>query len=454
MSSRFLLTAALIPSLLAAATSRAQDARTLRFDFQPGEVYHYDVEFGMTFVAGETRNAETIRGVETLVVVEREDDTVTLLPVASGLRVADMSIHGEGLEAYADGHRQWTEPFFGTGLLFETAPDVPAHAFLGKLVARVDDMGRAPVEWMVPRFWSLLIPIGEWMQNYVTAAGYPWPILPTEAVMTGQEWDLTFPGWPDTFHFSYEGPDATGELLCELVRGELHVAPETSSDWGATKGVDIRTTLCLAHEGFPVREGFQASQVIGDGQNEQWIRAELVGRLRLDDSALETVRQAADTAFATLGEPDPETLQDLVGKSAPPLELAGPDGGTQDLSELTAQVTVVHFWAPWSSQSSQTLSGLLALRADFEPAELALLPVMVEDEASRLLGLSDVVLARMDSTALGYRPAINDLPAYHANGLMPVTLILDEQRIVRKAYTGYVGRTELHDAIRDLLPPR
>jgi hypothetical protein len=292
------------------------------------------------------------------------------------------------------------------------------------------------------------------MQNYAAAASYPWPILPTEAVMTGQEWGLTFPGWPDTFQFSYEGPDATGELPCELVRGALHVAPEISSDWGSTEGVDIRTTLCLAHEGFPVREAFQASQEIGDGQNEQWIRAELVGRHRLDDPALEIVRQAADTAFATIGEPDPDALQELVGKPAPPLELAGPDGGTKDLSELTAQVTVAHFWAPWSSQSSQTLSGLLALQADFGPEELALLPVMVEDEASSLLGLSDVALARMDSTAVGYRPALDDLPAYHANEIMPVTVILDEQRIVRKAYTGYVGRTELQDAIRDILPPR
>ena len=440
----------LLAGVLVADVGIGQEARTLRYGFQAGEVYHYDVEFGMTFEAGETQNRETIRGVESLIVLDRDDDSITILPVASGLRVVELSIHGTDLEAYAESHREWTEPFFGTGVSIEPLPDLPPHVFLGKLVARIRDTGHAPVEEMVPRFWSLLIPIGEWLQNHVTAAAYPWPVLPADAVVAGEEWDFTIPGGSDTFHFSYAGPEA-GDVPCDLVHGALDVSPEISASWGATEGIEIRTSLCLAREGqYPVREELRASQRLGDGDDEQWIRTVLIGRHRLDGQAIEIVRLAADTAFPAIGQPDPHALESLVGSPAPPLALERADGSATTLADFRGRVAVVHFWAPWASQSSQTLSALLAPGAGVERESVAIMPVVVEDEASRLLGLARVVLAGIDSTAVAYRPAAADLSAYRANEILPVTILIDGDGVVRRAFIGAVGARELREGIEAL----
>jgi hypothetical protein len=427
----------------------AQESRTLRYDFQPGEVFHYDIEMSNTFTAGETRNQETIRGIETLVVTERDGETITVLPLAFGMRIVEVSVHGQDLDAYGEAHRDWPDPFFGTGLRFESPSDVPPLVPLGKVMARFSETGSAPPEAMVPRFWSLVALLGEYLQNYVTLAAYPWALLPPGAVSVDDTWVHTLPGAPDTFHYVYEGLAEEAGIPCDRVRGKLSIAPDISSSWGAAKGTEIETALCLARDGgFPVTEEFR-SRSLGDvGENVQAIRATLLRRARLDEGALGIVRAAADTTFPALGRPGPDPLQDLIGRPAPALELRGPGGKPRRLSDFAGWVVVAHFWAPWSSQGAQTLA---AARAATGSSDVALVPVLVEDEAAHLLGLGSVVLPQMDASLIGYHTDPDGIAAFHANAIMPVTVVLDREGIVRQAYAGYVGESELEAAVAELV---
>ena len=427
--------------LVAAGSLRAQEARTLRYGFQPGEVFHYAIDMSNTFTAGETHNHTTIRGVETLVVIERDGETITVLPLASGLHIAELSVHGQDLDAYSRAHRQWPDPFFGTGLRFESPPDVPPLVPLGKVIARLSETGFAPPEAMVPRFWSLVALLGEYLQNYMTTVAYPWALLPAAAVTGDEAWVHTLPGAPDSFHYVYAGTAEEAGIPCDRVRGKLAIAPEVSSSWGATEGTEIETSLCLARDGgFPVTEEFRSRSRGDVGDSGETVRATLVGRERLDEAALEIVREAADTTFPALGRPDSRPLQDLIDQPAPILEIRGPGDTARTLSEFAGQVVLVQFWAPWSSQGAQTLA---AARAAFDPSDVALVPIVVEDEPARLLGLTAVVLQQLDPSLIAYRTDPDGLAAYHANALVPVTVLVDREGIVRKAYAGYVGGSEL-----------
>jgi hypothetical protein len=109
---------------------------------------------------------------------------------------------------------------------------------------------------------------------------------------------------------------------------------------------------------------------------------------------------------------------------------------------------VAHFWAPWSSQGAQTLA---AARAATGSSDVALVPVLVEDEAAHLLGLGSVVLPQMDASLIGYHTDPDGIAAFHANAIMPVTVVLDREGIVRQAYAGYVGESELEAAVAELV---
>lgn len=438
----------LIGSLVVAGAVQAQEARVLRYGFQPGEVLHYGIEMSNAFTAGETRNHETIRGIETLVVTERDEQSITILPLASGLRLAELSVHGQDLEAYGRAHREWPDPFFGTGLQFETPPSVPPLIPLGKVVVRFSATGDAPPEAMMPRFFSLLALLGEYLQNYMTTVAHPWVLLPNRAVAVDDTWFHTLPGASDSFHYVYHGPEEEAGIPCDRIRGTLAIPPDISSSWGASEGTAIETTLCLARDGgFPVSEAFHSRSLGEDSELVQSVRATLLGRERLDEAALGIVRETADTTFPALGEPGPEEFEDLIDRPHPALEMRDSEDSSRRLSDFAGRVVVVHFWTPWSSQSAQSLTAFAAVRADFAPSDVALVAIIVEDEASRLLGLSSLILEQMDDAVIGYQVAPAELAAFHANAIVPVTVIVDREGIVRKAYAGYVGRGELQTAV-------
>lgn len=429
---------------------RAQESRALRYGIQPGEVYQYRIEMSSTFTGGETRNRVTIRGVETLVVVERDAGTITLLPLPFGFRLTDYLVHGEGLEAYGARSHGRGDPFFGAPLRTEEPSRGIPNPFLGTVVVQFSEIGAASSEAMLPRFWGVLAPLGEWLQNYFPMTAYPWTRLPEEPVTAGQSWDLPFPGTLDTVRYTYGGRES-GEIPCDVIQGSIKVSGQTAGRWGSPEGVEISSTLCLATDGgFPVTEEVRVSQPLGTvGKSEQSIRAVLIGRRGFDEETLQALRDAArDPASVRSTEPGP--LRPLVGQPAPDLELRDATGSFRLLSDFAGRVVVVHFWVPWLSLSAQTLAGLRDVGSEFDSEDVELLAVVTQGEAMRGLGVAPSVLEEIDPSLPLLRPAETaDLAAFHANEVAPVTVIVDRKGIVRKTFVGTLGKESLRAWLRE-----
>lgn len=439
-----------LPLLITAGSLRAQELRALRYGIQPGDVYQYSIEMSSTFTGGETRNHETIRGVEMLFVVGRDAGTITLLPLPFGFRLTDYLVHGEGLEAHGGRSHGRGDPFFGAPLRTEEPSRGIPNPFLGAVVVRFSEIGAASPEEMLPRFWGVLTPLGEWLQNYFPITAYPWTRLPEEPVITGQSWHLPFPGTPDTIRYTYVGRES-GEVPCDVIQGSINVSGQTAGQWGSPEGVEIRSTLCLATDGgFPVTEEVRVRQPLGTvGKSEQSIRAVLVGRRGLDEETLMALREAPRET-SSIHSTEPRPLSVLVGQPAPDLELRDATGSSRRLSDFAGRVVVVHFWVPWLSLSAQTLAGLRDLHSEFDLEDVEVLAVVTQGEAMRRLGVAPTVLEQIAPSLPLLRPAeAADLAAFHANEVAPVTVIVDREGIIRKAFVGPLGTERLRTWIRE-----
>jgi len=438
---------------LAIGVLQAQEPHTLRYGFQPGDVYHYQIEMRWTVARPESRDQVTLRGLETHVVTARDADTITVLTLVSGLRLTEFAFAGLELDAIGDTLRGQEDPFFGPSVSLEPSGGVPANLLLGKVSVRFSEIGAMPHEAKFSRFWSVLVPIGGFMYHFAPMVAVPWTLLPVETTRVGSTWDYALAGAPDTFHYVFAESREVDGIACELLRGSLDIDPAQSAVWEAPDGTKIRTAVCLATAGgYPVTEEVRVEQSLGEfGQNEQHLQTVLVVRERLDEEALRVVRDAADSTFPSLPVVPDEVLSDLLDQAAPELQLTDESGTSLRLSDFAGRVAAVHFWTPWSGVSTQTLVGLLDLDADFSPEDVVVIPVIAEDDASRRLGIAALVLQEIDSSVPGYRPNLAHLAAFHADAVVPVTLIIDREGIVRKTFLGYTGKETLRASIREVL---
>jgi hypothetical protein len=63
---------------------------------------------------------------------------------------------------------------------------------------------------------------------------------------------------------------------------------------------------------------------------------------------------------------------------------------------------------------SQALSEILVGTSNLNPMRVVVLPILVESESSRLLGISSAVLKGMDGSPIGFKPVTQDLAASRA----------------------------------------
>ena len=135
-----------------------------------------------------------------------------------------------------------------------------------------------------------------------------------------------------------------------------------------------------------------------------------------------------------------------TGTAAPRLALADLGGNAGDLERLRGKVVAVNFWATWCPPCRQEMPDLAAVWNEHRGRCFELLGVA--EESAR----EDV--AKMAS-AIPYPVLLDEraeaLQQWGVSGY-PVTFLLDTQGKVRQVFTGGVGKRELTDAIRPLLP--
>lgn len=151
------------------------------------------------------------------------------------------------------------------------------------------------------------------------------------------------------------------------------------------------------------------------------------------------------------------TLQGLqVGMEVPSFSLSSISGGPKVLSGLISEkLTVVVFWATWSSSSEKALLMLEKLYEKYETQGLAVVAINVDGQKLSEEAMNDIRLT-VKKLKLSY-PVLIDagLTAFHDYGVIavPSTVVLDKDRIIRYELSGFpvVGSEEMSDFISTIL---
>jgi Tfp pilus assembly protein PilF/peroxiredoxin len=155
--------------------------------------------------------------------------------------------------------------------------------------------------------------------------------------------------------------------------------------------------------------------------------------------------------------PAAATLQALQpGMEAPDLSLRAITGEAKSFADLKGEkLTVLVFWATWSSKSEKILSRMQQLHEKYKGQGLSIIGVNADEQA-----ISAETLAKIQTLSeklkIGFPMLIdNGLIAFHDYGViaLPTTVILDRERIIKYELSGYplVGSEAMADFIASVI---
>ncbi|MBI5244226.1 MAG: TlpA family protein disulfide reductase [Elusimicrobia bacterium] len=136
-----------------------------------------------------------------------------------------------------------------------------------------------------------------------------------------------------------------------------------------------------------------------------------------------------------------------VGSPAPDFVLPGTHGRSVSLGDYRGRVVLLDFWATWCDTCQVELPDLIALYRKQRRKPFEILAVSV-DEA----GIEDVA-AFATAAGLPYPVLMADYPtaqSYNVSGI-PLKLLIDQNGIIYKKYTGEADPAELEADIETLL---
>lgn len=145
-----------------------------------------------------------------------------------------------------------------------------------------------------------------------------------------------------------------------------------------------------------------------------------------------------------------QSLASLLGKQAAPFVLERLNGGSAGLEDWAGQVRIVNFWATWCEPCRREMPELKRLHADFEAKGVVVIGIAIDDQepvrqfVDKLeINYPVLVVPGTESFAL--------MESYgNARGLMPQTVIVDRDGVIRSAVLGEVSYEQLQKAVEAL----
>ncbi|MBX3421670.1 MAG: TlpA family protein disulfide reductase [Pirellulaceae bacterium] len=141
----------------------------------------------------------------------------------------------------------------------------------------------------------------------------------------------------------------------------------------------------------------------------------------------------------------------LIGQQAPEFSLAGLDGQTVQLSELSGKVVVLDFWASWCEPCMISLPQIGVLLHDFDNQKVQWIGINLQETEGR-------AQAAAERLGVQFRVCLDRngqvARKYLANSI-PQTVVVDQHGIVRHVWNQSGSRlmAELRLAIEELLGP-
>jgi peroxiredoxin len=147
-----------------------------------------------------------------------------------------------------------------------------------------------------------------------------------------------------------------------------------------------------------------------------------------------------------------EQVPDLVGAPRPDYRLGSSEGAWVSAADFDGQPVLVNFWATWCQPCREEMPMLSALYEELEPAGFTVVGI----------ALDDVEQARQFAAELGINYPIlvgsTDVMAVvrdygNVSGVLPYSVLLDSDGIIRWTYLGELQEAELRSEISSLLLP-
>jgi peroxiredoxin len=148
--------------------------------------------------------------------------------------------------------------------------------------------------------------------------------------------------------------------------------------------------------------------------------------------------------------PAAEGPETLLGQARPPFTLGASDGRLISAGDFDGQVLLVNFWATWCAPCREEMPMLNAVHERYSSAGLAVVGIALDDvqrarEFAESLGIDYTILVgAQDVMATG-------LAWGNRAGLLPYTVVVDRDGIVRWTYLGELKRDALLAQIEPLL---
>lgn len=140
----------------------------------------------------------------------------------------------------------------------------------------------------------------------------------------------------------------------------------------------------------------------------------------------------------------------LLGQPRPPFTLGASDGRRVSASDFDGQVLLVNFWATWCAPCREEMPMLNEVHAAYAPAGLAVVGIALDDvqrarDFAESLGIDYTILVgAQDVMATG-------LAWGNRAGLLPYTVLVDRDGVVRWTHLGELKRDPLLAQIEPLL---
>jgi peroxiredoxin len=143
-------------------------------------------------------------------------------------------------------------------------------------------------------------------------------------------------------------------------------------------------------------------------------------------------------------------LEDMVGQTRPDFTLGDSNGVAVSAADFDGKVTLINFWATWCTPCIEEMPMLSRLQQNYASRGVQVVGIALDDPqkagdfAAQLDIVYPVLVGTTDTILLGRQFG-------NRAGMLPYSVLLDSDGIVRWAYLGALNKQELESQIQALL---
>lgn len=151
-----------------------------------------------------------------------------------------------------------------------------------------------------------------------------------------------------------------------------------------------------------------------------------------------------------MAEPVQPGAANLIGQRRPDFTHTDLDGKPVSAATFDGQVLLVNFWATWCAPCVDEMPMLSGIQENFQPLGFSVVGIALDDPGradsfARELGVSyPVLVGEADVVMTGRRYG-------NASGMLPYSVLIDAEGVVRWAQLGALDEAELRSQIDRLI---